>query len=143
MTVDSDLLLKRVAEICGFSEFVGPGAIRRALAAHGADPKTATPEHYRRALPELQARLQVYLSEDEATKRIREITTLLDKLDGNAGQKDDWKGDETLFGKRRFGRSIEILREVRAQLRSVTGDENEPSTSSNPPPPSSRRPKSE
>jgi hypothetical protein len=57
---------------------VGPGLLRRALQAVGVDEVgTARSEHFRRALPQLEARMAVYLKPAELEERVASIRRLL------------------------------------------------------------------
>jgi len=74
-------LFEEVVRRSGLASWVGPGLLRRALQAVGLDePTSARPEHYRRALPQLEARMAVYLKPDELAQRITSIRRLLDSL---------------------------------------------------------------
>lgn len=102
-------LFERVLEMCGFSSVLGPGILKRALKDHDATAETATTDDYRAALPRLQMRMQAYLPEKEAASRSRRIAGMLAHVDGEIETEDeaDWS---------RFGRSVEILQEVRRRL---------------------------
>jgi hypothetical protein len=120
--MDSKTLFDEVVKLCGFSAMMGPGTLRRALRDSGVTRDNAGPDDYRKALPQIQARIEVYVPAAEAATRIRRIMKFLDELDQRAEpsqseRRDDWADDHTEFGRRKFGRSIQILREVREQLK--------------------------
>lgn len=69
-------LFERVIALCALSPLIGPGTVRRALKDVGADPTTATIDDYCRAVPRLEARLRCFLSEEEASRRAREVLQL-------------------------------------------------------------------
>ncbi len=118
--MSQDALFDRIVELCGFSAYVGPGAVRRALAEAGQEADGG-PEAYRAALPALKRRLEVYVSEDDAAARLKKIETFLGGVEARggavaptpAGQQGD---DETQWGKRRFGRTVQILKSARGKL---------------------------
>ena len=71
-------LFDRVVESTGLAAFIGPGTVERALVATGvATPHEARPEDYRRALPQIRARMAVYLKPGEVEERVRAIEALL------------------------------------------------------------------
>ena len=105
----SDDLFEKVLEMCGFSSVLGPGILKRALADQDATPDTATTDDYRAALPRLQARMQAYLPEKEAASRARRIAGMLAHADGQIETEDEAEWS-------RFGRSVQILQEVRRRL---------------------------
>lgn len=72
-------LYHEIVARCGPPELLAPGTIRRALADVGADPATATKEHYVRALSRLEARMRAYLLPDELCWPIDLITDFLKK----------------------------------------------------------------
>lgn len=74
-------LFEEVVRRSGLASWVGPGLLRRALQAVGVDePMAARPEHYRRALPQLEARMAVYLKQDELVHRVAAIRRLFESL---------------------------------------------------------------
>jgi hypothetical protein len=74
-------LFEEVVRRSGLASWVGPGLLRRALQAVGVDEvMSARSEHYRRALPQLEARMAVYLKPDELALRVAAIRRLLDSL---------------------------------------------------------------
>lgn len=117
MSDAGDGLFDGVVELCGFSAYVGPGAVRRSLAEAGRDVKVATPADYRLALPALRRRLQVYIEEQEAEERIAQIERFLGEAEQGNLQKPvkatQLKDDETEWGKRRFGNTVAILQKAR------------------------------
>ena len=117
MSDTDDPLFDRVVELCGFSAYVGPGAVRRSLAEGGCVGRAGI-DDYRRALPALKRRLEVYVPEPEAKARIEQIERALDtpleaKPRGKAGAAPE---DETKWGKRRFGKTVAILQQARDGL---------------------------
>lgn len=71
------VLFDQIVAICDVSYLIGPGLVRRALRDQHEQVDTASIESYRRALPNLQARLAAYLTLEEATQRCRKIAVLL------------------------------------------------------------------
>lgn len=104
-----DDLFEKVLEMSGFSSVLGPGILKRALKDEGASPETATTADYRAALPRLQMRMQAYLPEKEAASRARRIAGMLAHADGEIETEDEAEWS-------RFGRSVQILQEVRRRL---------------------------
>ncbi len=113
---EGDPLFDRVVELCGFSAYVGPGAVRRALAEAGYEGSNASPDDYMACLPALKRRLKVYLPEAEATARVEEIGRFLSSPEAGRllpRQAPVYSDDETEWGKRRFGNSVAILKQAR------------------------------
>lgn len=75
--MDSRTLFRQISSASGLSPILAPGTLRRALRDVDADPATATPSDYYRALPALGLRLRVYLPEREAETRIEKIRRIL------------------------------------------------------------------
>lgn len=74
-------LFEEVVRRSGLATWVGPGLLRRALQAVGVeDPLAARSEHYRRALPQLEARMAVYLKPEELALRVGAIRRLVEAL---------------------------------------------------------------
>jgi hypothetical protein len=74
-------LFEEVVRRSGLASWVGPGLLRRALQAVGVDQAvTARSEQYRRALPQLEARMAVYLKPEDLAMRVAAIRRLLDSL---------------------------------------------------------------
>ncbi|HEU4410475.1 MAG TPA: hypothetical protein VFS43_34790 [Polyangiaceae bacterium] len=72
-------LFEQVVALCGLSALLGPGMVRRALRDSGvARPEDAAPDDYRDALTMLHARLEAYMTPDEAAARVRRIRALLE-----------------------------------------------------------------
>jgi hypothetical protein len=118
---EGDDLFERVVELCGFSAYVGPGAVRRSLAEAGCENEVASPDDYRRALPALQRRLQVYVSEEDATARVQQIQRMLEAAEREPRKPrpraEPVPDDETKWGKRRFGNTVAILQQARDGIR--------------------------
>lgn len=73
------VLFEEVVRHSGLASWMGPGLLRRALQAVGVDEVgAARSEHYRRALPQLEARMAVYLTPDELAHRVASIRRLLE-----------------------------------------------------------------
>jgi len=71
-------LFEDVVGRCGLAAWIGPGTVQRALQSVGvSSPDTATPFHYRRALPQLKARMAIYLQPEDLERNMREIEALL------------------------------------------------------------------
>ena len=71
-------LFEDVVARTGLAGWIGPGAVRRALSSVGvASPSDAVPDDYRRALPQLRARMALYLKSHEVEHNAREIEALL------------------------------------------------------------------
>jgi hypothetical protein len=78
--VSEATLFEEVVRRSGLASWVGPGLLRRALQAVGVDAVAgARLEHFRRALPQLEARMAVYLKPDELVVRLAAIRRLLDQ----------------------------------------------------------------
>jgi hypothetical protein len=69
-----------IVRLCGLSSIIGPGLVRRALRDVGASEANATPEDYRKALPQLGARLATYRGPDAAAEAIRQIDDYLSRV---------------------------------------------------------------
>lgn len=74
----SSPVFERIVKVCGLSEVLGPGIVRRALADVDAAPETATIEDWRRVLPHIEKRLRLYLPEAEVAQRMRSIDLLVE-----------------------------------------------------------------
>ncbi len=71
-------LFEDVVGRCGLASWIGPGTVQRALQSVGvSSPEAALPHHYRRALPQLKARMAIYLQPDDLERNLREIEALL------------------------------------------------------------------
>jgi hypothetical protein len=71
-------LFDQVVAASGLAAMLGPGIVVRALASAGvSEPERARPEDYRRALPELRARMAIYLPAGELEQRLKAIESLL------------------------------------------------------------------
>lgn len=115
MSDTDDPLFDRVVELCGFSAYVGPGAVRRSLAEGGCEGRAGV-DDYRRALPALKRRLEVYVPEAEAKARIEQIERALDTPLQPKARVPAVPEDETKWGKRRFGKTVAILQQARDGL---------------------------
>jgi hypothetical protein len=74
----SNALFERVVAKTGLPSVVGAGTVERALSAIGVPSVDAAgPEEYRRALPQLRARMTLYLKPDKVEEQLREIEALL------------------------------------------------------------------
>ncbi|MEC7525597.1 MAG: hypothetical protein VYE22_37290 [Myxococcota bacterium] len=119
--MSKDALFERVVELCGFSAYVGPGAVRRALAEAGQEPAGGV-DAYRAALPALKRRLEVYVSEEDAAARVAKIEAFLAGVEARGGRvavaaaEAAQTDEETQWGKRRFGRTVQILKSARGEL---------------------------
>ena len=101
-------VFQRVVELCGFSEVLGPGIVRRALADEGGDPLSPTTDDFRRALPRLEKRMRAYMPDAEAQARARRIRAVLRRMD--EGSQSEESGDGS------FGRTVEILRQAQTEV---------------------------
>ena len=74
------VLFDEIVATCGLSTTIGPGTVLRALNAVGVlFPESAGPDAYRRALPQLRARMAIYLAPSEVDWRVQRIEALLKK----------------------------------------------------------------
>jgi hypothetical protein len=72
-------LFEGVVQRSGLASWVGPGLLRRALQAVGVEHVAAArSEHFRRALPQMEARMAVYLKPAELAHRLAAIRLFLD-----------------------------------------------------------------
>jgi len=72
-------LFEGVVQRSGLASWVGPGLLRRALHAVGVEhPEQARSEHFKRALPQLEARMAVYLKPQELAYRLAAIRLYLE-----------------------------------------------------------------
>jgi hypothetical protein len=75
---ESRALFEAVIATSGLAASIGPGTVQRALVSVGVVfPDRARPEDYRRALPQLRARMAIYLPASEVDRRVSEIEALL------------------------------------------------------------------
>jgi len=74
---NTEVLFEKVVEKIGLSMIIGPGIVRRALAAVGADAKFATPINYVHCLGALEQRLAAYMDPATVSARVNEVRTLL------------------------------------------------------------------
>jgi hypothetical protein len=75
---DGRRLFDEVVGSSGLAAWIGPGTVQRALHSVGAvSPDTAGVDHYRRALPQLKARMAIYLSSSELDQRMRAIEQIV------------------------------------------------------------------
>jgi transcriptional regulator GlxA family with amidase domain len=78
-TTNDATLFEEVVRRSGLASWVGPGLLRRALQAVGVDEVgAARTEHFKRALPQLEARMAVYLKPEELAQRVASIRRLLE-----------------------------------------------------------------
>jgi hypothetical protein len=75
--MDGNTLLLRAVSALGFSPIIGPGLLRRALADAGVEASEATVDDYRRAFPEIEARVRAYIP-TEASARLQLLRGMLD-----------------------------------------------------------------
>lgn len=74
----TDNLFEEVVRNTGLPAFIGPSLVRRALAGAGAaKAEEAAPADFERALPELKARMNLYLNPGDTEKRLRDIAAIL------------------------------------------------------------------
>ncbi len=77
-------LFDRVALTTGLPAYIGPSTVRRALAVSACrEAEVATASDYLGALPELKARMSIYLPTAEVESRVREIERLLQTTPGD------------------------------------------------------------
>jgi hypothetical protein len=72
----SDRLLDQVVEASGLMPLIAPFTVSRLLITADVSPRDVTPADLRRALPDLERGLSVYLSGEElaeAARRLREL----------------------------------------------------------------------
>lgn len=74
-------IFERIVQLCGLSEVLGPGIVRRSLADVGIDPERAEPADWRRVVPQLHKRLRAYLPEDDSTRRLQRIQALIGRAE--------------------------------------------------------------
>jgi len=105
----SQRLIDTVLALSGLSQVLGPGILRRSLAETGGDPEQPTSDQFRNALPRIEARLRIYMSDSEAVRRAGRIAGFLADADGDLASEDprDWSV---------FGKSVDILKEARRRL---------------------------
>jgi hypothetical protein len=71
-------LFEQIVESSGLAATIGPGTVQRALSSVGVlVPEAASPEDYLRALPQLRARMTIYLGAADAERRALHIESLL------------------------------------------------------------------
>jgi hypothetical protein len=69
-----------VVEATGLASFIGPGIVERALQSVGvAATGAARSNDYVRAMPQIRARMAMYLKPAELEERVRAIETVLKK----------------------------------------------------------------
>ena len=72
-------LFDEIVARSGLATMLGAGTVERALAAVGVPlPERAKRSDYERALPQLKARMAIYLSPGELESRVQEIAALLE-----------------------------------------------------------------
>jgi hypothetical protein len=75
---EEQTLFEQVVQSCGLAATIGPGTVQRALGSVGVNfPDRAGPEDYRRALPQLKARMTIYLGAAEVERHLQKIEALL------------------------------------------------------------------
>jgi hypothetical protein len=71
-------LFDEVVALSGLATMIGPGTVQRALAAVGIPvPELAKRRDYERALPQLKARMAIYLSPENLERQVQGIAALL------------------------------------------------------------------
>jgi hypothetical protein len=71
-------LFEEIVEHSGLASWIGPGTVMRALKSIGvASPDVSQADDYRRALPQLKARMASYLPAHELDSRVQKIEALL------------------------------------------------------------------
>lgn len=79
LTANDAALFEEVVRRSGLASWVGPGLLRRALQAVGVEEAgAARSEHFKRALPQLEARMAVYLKPEDLAQRVASIRKLLE-----------------------------------------------------------------
>lgn len=74
-------IFERIVELCGLSEVLGPGIVRRSLGDIGTEPDSVDLDEWRKVLPELEKRLRAYMAEDEAALRVQRIAALVGRAE--------------------------------------------------------------
>lgn len=92
-------LFDKIVELCGVSAVLAPGLVRRALVDGKVTVEDATAADYRAALPRLLARLRAYMTEDEAQRRARRISGLLQSLEAGRSIEGEDESDWSLIGR--------------------------------------------
>ncbi len=72
-----------IIRLCGLSQLLAPGLLRRALADVGAKTP-ATAEELLRALPKIEARMGAYLPRDEVRERSARMRAVLGKKESGS-----------------------------------------------------------
>ena len=71
-------LFEEIIAHCGLASWIGPGTVLRALTSVGVQSaEQATAADYARALPQLKARMAMYLTPTELEQHVRQIEALL------------------------------------------------------------------
>ena len=74
-------LFDAVASCSGLASWIGPGTVQRALSSVGISSfSDAVAADYRRAMPQLRARMAMYLPPAELDHRCRQIEALLSEV---------------------------------------------------------------
>lgn len=68
----------RIVEASGLSPIFGPTALKRALSRVGVSAERASVDELRRALPELEKALGVFMTPSEVTESVRRIRAALE-----------------------------------------------------------------
>lgn len=91
-------LFDKVVELCGVSAVLAPGLVRRSLDGK-VTVEEATAAHYLAALPRLLARLRAYMPEEDAQRRARRISGMLQSIDAGRAVEGEDEGDWSLIGR--------------------------------------------
>ena len=71
-------LFEEVVARSGLAAVIGPGTVERALHAVGvATPEAACAGDYLRALPQIKARMAIYLTPEDVEQHVRDLQALL------------------------------------------------------------------
>jgi hypothetical protein len=71
-------LFDEIVARTGLAATIGPGTLQRALSSVGVPmPSAARPDDFRRALPQIRARMAIYLPPVDVERNLRAIEALL------------------------------------------------------------------
>ena len=77
-------LLDEVVEASGLTQLIAPFTVSRLLVGAGVSPRELTREDLRRALPDLERGLGVYLKGDELERSVTSLRRLAGEDQGSA-----------------------------------------------------------